>query len=120
MAIMDSDAPPVRLFKSPLLEALTHFTPVGVVILWTPLQFLINTFVTKASVHASLVAISFTGLLMLGALNHPLILAISIVIVIAVAWARKVTRNHTTTQVILGLLTGTLATLLAFLMFNTG
>lgn len=36
MAVMDPDAPPVRLFKSPILEALTHFTPVGVVILWTP------------------------------------------------------------------------------------
>ncbi|MFH0882702.1 MAG: sterol desaturase family protein [bacterium] len=36
MTPMSPDAPPVRLFKSPILEALTHFTPVGVVILWTP------------------------------------------------------------------------------------
>ncbi len=36
MSPMPPDAPPVRLFKSPVLEALTHFTPAGVVILWTP------------------------------------------------------------------------------------
>lgn len=90
-----------------------------VVILWTPMQFLINTFVTKASIHASLVAIAFTGLWTLGYLSHPLIFAGSVLIVIAVGWARKTTRNHTTNQVILGNLTGTLATLLAFLMFQT-
>ena len=89
-----------------------------IVILWTPVQFLINTFVTKASIHASLVAIAFTGLWALGYLSHPLIFAISLLIVISVGWARKTTRNHTTTQVILGNLTGTLATLFAFLVFQ--
>lgn len=89
-----------------------------VVVLWTPLQFLINTFVTKASVHASLVAISFTGLWSLGFLSDPLIFTVSLALVIAVAWSRKVTRNHTTTQLILGLLSGTVATLLAFLIFR--
>lgn len=93
-------------------------TGIVVVILWTPLQFLINTFVTKASVHASLVAISFTGLWSLGYLKHPILFTVALVIVLAVAWARKVTRNHTTNQVILGLLTGTLATLVAFMMFS--
>jgi len=90
-----------------------------VIILWTPMQFLINTYVTKASIHASLVAIAFTGLWTLGQLSHPLIFAGSVLIVVAVGWARKTTRNHTTNQVILGNLTGTLATLLAFLMFQT-
>jgi len=89
-----------------------------VILLWTPLQFLINTFVTKASVHASLVAISFSGLWSLGYLSSPLIFIGSLGIVFAVAWARKVTRHHTTNQIILGLLTGTLATLLAFLIFQ--
>ena len=89
-----------------------------VIILWTPMQFLINTFITKASVHASLVAIAFSGLWSLGHLANPLIFVLSLGIVIAVAWARKVSRNHTTNQIILGLLTGTLATLLAFLIFG--
>ncbi len=89
-----------------------------VIILWTPLQFLINTFVTKASVHASLVAIAFSGLWSLGYLSNPIIFMLSLMIVFAVAWARKVTRHHTTNQIILGLLTGTLATLLAFLIFQ--
>lgn len=89
-----------------------------VVILWTPLQFLINAFVTKASVHASLMAISFSGLWSLGYLDNPIIFTIGLVIVLAVAWARKVSRNHTTNQIILGLLTGTLATLVAFLIFG--
>ena len=93
-------------------------TGLFVVILWTPMQFLINTFVTKASVHASLVAIAFSGLWSLGYLDHPVLFAISVVIVGSVAWARKVSRNHTVNQLILGLLTGTLATLLAFLIFG--
>lgn len=106
-----------------LLETLLDAPPtirIGslVVIVWTPMQFLINTYVTKASVHASLVAIAFTGLWTLGYLSNPIIFLLSVLIVIAVAWARKKTRNHTTNQLILGNLTGTLATLLAFLMFK--
>ena len=89
-----------------------------IVIIWTPMQFLINTFVTKASIHASLVAISFTGLWTLGYLTQPAVFLLSVLIVIAVAWARKKTRNHTTNQLILGNLTGTLATLVAFLLFK--
>ncbi len=89
-----------------------------VIILWTPLQFLINTFVTKASIHSSLMAISFTGLWSLGYLSNPIIFTLALLLVIAVAWARKVTRNHTTIQVILGLLTGTVTTLIAFLIFS--
>jgi hypothetical protein len=89
-----------------------------VIIIWTPMQFLINTFVTKASIHASLVAIAFTGLWRLGILWHPFVFLGSVLIVISVGWARKTTRNHTTNQVILGNLTGTLATLLAFLIFQ--
>lgn len=105
------------------IEAALHAPPVirtgiFVVILWTPLQFAINYFVTKASVHASLVAISFTGLWTLGYLAEPLLFGISLLIVIAVSWARMKTRNHTPTQIILGLLTGTLATLVAFLIFQ--
>lgn len=96
----------------------TILTGTFVIILWTPLQFLINAFVTKASVHSSLIAIVFTGLWSLGYLSHPLVFVLSLMIVIAVAWARKVTRNHTTTQIILGLLTGTVATLVAFLIFS--
>lgn len=104
----------MSLFDAPIVIR----TGIVVVILWTPLQFLINTFVTKASVHASLVAIAFTGLWSLGYLTHPLLFAVSLLIVLSVAWARKVTRNHTTNQLILGLLTGTLATLVAFMMFS--
>lgn len=106
-----------------LLETLLDAPPtirIGslVIILWTPLQFLINTYVTKASIHASLVAIAFTGLWALGHLSNPLVFLLSLLIVIAVGWARKTTRNHTTNQVILGNLTGTLATLLAFWIFK--
>lgn len=93
-------------------------TGLFVVILWTPLQFLINAYVTKASIHASLVAIAFTGLWSLGYLNHPIVFVLSVLLVLAVVWARKVSRNHTTNQLILGLLTGTLATLTAFLIFG--
>lgn len=93
-------------------------TGLFVVILWTPLQFLINSYVTKASIHASLVAIAFTGLWSLGYLNNPIMFVLSVLLVLAVVWARKVSRNHTTNQLILGLLTGTLATLTAFLIFG--
>lgn len=93
-------------------------TGVLVVAIWTPLQFLINSTITKASVHASLVAIVFSGLLSMGYLNDLPIFIISLLIVLAVSWSRMKTRNHTPTQIILGLLTGTLATLLAFLMFR--
>jgi sterol desaturase/sphingolipid hydroxylase (fatty acid hydroxylase superfamily) len=36
MTTLPPDAPPIRIFKSPFVEAFTHFTPLGVIILWAP------------------------------------------------------------------------------------
>ena len=83
-------------------------------ILWLPLQLAINTYVTKVSTHAAVVAACVIGLYLLGKLNHPLLLSVAVAAVALTLWARVVTRNHTPQQVIMGLLTGIVPVLIVF------
>ncbi len=87
---------------------------VASIALWGPLQFIVNTFVTKASVHAALVAIAITGLFLLGLITTWAGVVLAVGVIIAAGWARMVTRNHTLIQVTLGTLLGALATLIVF------
>lgn len=87
---------------------------VGALAVWIPLQWTINRYVTKISAHAAVAVGCFTGLLMLGKLANPVILIVLTVLVILTLWARVVTRNHTLTQVILGVLVGALPVLVVF------
>lgn len=73
---------------------------------WLPLQYLINRYVTKISTHAGVAAGCFTGLLFLGKFPEAWMVAAGLLIVVLVSWARVMTKNHTLTQVLLGLFVG--------------
>lgn len=75
-------------------------------IVWIPIQLLINTLFTKISTHMAVVSGCSVALYMLGKLNHPILAMGMLIIVFLTAWARIQTKNHTLLQVILGLLTG--------------
>ncbi len=87
---------------------------VGALAVWMPLQWAINRYVTKISAHAAVAAGCYTGLLVLGKLANPVILIVLTALVILTLWARVVTRNHTLTQVIMGVLVGALPVLVVF------
>lgn len=82
--------------------------------LWILLQLLINTYVTKVSTHAAVASGCMTGLLLLGKLNHPVLMLLALTVVGLTLWARVTTRNHTVQQVIMGTLTGATAVLIVF------
>jgi membrane-associated phospholipid phosphatase len=82
--------------------------------LWLPVQLVINTYVTKVSTHAAVVAGCMTGLLLLGELNHVLLFIGALAAVVLTLWARVVTRHHTWQQVAMGTLTGALPVLIVF------
>lgn len=83
-------------------------------LVWVPVQLFINTTFTKISTHTAVVAGCGMGLFLLGKLNHPLLLGLVIAIALLTAWARVTTKNHTLTQVVLGLLVGGGTVLLIF------
>ena len=83
-------------------------------VIWAPIQLLINRYVTKISTHTGVVAACSTGLLLAGKLNHPVLLVLMIVIAVATLWSRVETKNHTVSQVIMGFLVGALAVLIVF------
>lgn len=76
------------------------------VMLWGVIQSFINNYITKVSVHAGLIGISFTALLYLGHLENLILLSVALIIVFSVMWARVKTRNHTISQVLIGFLNG--------------
>jgi len=82
--------------------------------LWLPLQLLINAYITKVSTHAAVASGCMTGLLLLGKLDHPLLLLSALAVVGLTLWARVATRNHTPQQVIMGTFTGSIAVLIVF------
>jgi len=81
---------------------------------WLPLQLVINSFVTKVSTHAAVVAGCTMGLVLLGKLDNLWLVLLVLVSIFATAWARVVTKNHTVPQVVMGLLTGSLPVLIVF------
>lgn len=75
-------------------------------IVWLPVQLAINTYFTKISTHVAVVAGCATGLLLLGKLDTLFLQLIALLIIGSTIWARVTTRNHTVTQVLLGLVVG--------------
>ena len=63
---------------------------------------------------AAVVAGCGMGLLFLGRLDNIFLLAFTLVIVIVTVWSRVVTKNHTVTQVLMGLLVGGGSVVLVF------
>jgi membrane-associated phospholipid phosphatase len=97
-----------------LQAPLTLIACIVALALWLPLQLVINTYVTKVSTHAAVVAACMMGLFLLGRLSHPLLLAVALAAVLLTLWARVMTRNHTPVQVIMGTLTGITPVLVVF------
>lgn len=83
-------------------------------LVWLPLQLVINTHVTKVSTHTAVVTGCMMGLLLLGELNSVLLAAGAVAVVVLTLWARVVTRHHTWQQVAMGVLTGALPVLIVF------
>lgn len=83
-------------------------------ILWAPVQLLVNRYVTKISTHAGVIAACGTGLLLAGKLSHPILITFFVLITAVTMWSRVETKNHTIIQVVMGFLVGALAPLVVF------
>lgn len=80
---------------------------------WLPLQLSINHFYTKVSAHTAVISGCFTALVLFGKLGSVLI-AVGILMIVLVGWARLTTKNHTPLQIVLGIAVGAGSVLLVF------
>jgi membrane-associated phospholipid phosphatase len=78
------------------------FACVVAAMVWIPIQAGVNEFYTKISGHTAFSMGVLVGLLMLGELDTMLLKGLAAAIVLLVAWARHVTKNHTPLQIVLG------------------
>lgn len=83
-------------------------------LIWMPVQFVINTYYTKISVHAAVTAACGMGLLWFGTLESWPLRGLALLVILATGWARYKTKNHTPQQILLGWLVGIGAVLMAF------
>jgi membrane-associated phospholipid phosphatase len=83
-------------------------------LIWLPVQVIVNQWITKLSAHTAVVAGCLTGLLVAGKIAPVPGIVIVVICVLLVGYARIVTRNHTLQQVILGAIIGTLPVLVVF------
>jgi len=72
-------------------------------VVWVPLQAIINARLTKISAHTAVVTGILTALFLMGDLNSPFLIIGAVGMVTATAWARVVTGHHTVLQVSLGI-----------------
>lgn len=75
-------------------------------LVWLPIQLLINALVTKISTHVAVIAGCTTGLMVVGALDAWYLQGFAFIAVGLTIWARVVTKHHTPQQVVLGLIVG--------------
>lgn len=99
----------LRLQAPPVLVA-----SVATLAVWVPLQWAVNTWVTKISAHAAVAAGCVTTLIVMGKAGTPVIQITLLALVVITLWARVITHHHTIPQVILGLLVGVLPVLVVF------
>ncbi|MBK8030479.1 MAG: hypothetical protein IPK17_13435 [Chloroflexi bacterium] len=92
----------------------TLIASMGALVVWVPLQGLLNAWVTKVSGHAAVAAGCYTGLLLLGRLDTLTLQLGLLALVLLTLWARVVTKHHTVQQVVLGSLAGILPVVLVF------
>jgi phosphotransferase system glucose/maltose/N-acetylglucosamine-specific IIC component len=83
-------------------------------VVWVPLQAVINARLTKISAHTAVVTGILTALFLMGDLDSPLLVIGAVGIVCATAWARVVTGHHSVLQVCLGIVASTAAVAAAF------
>jgi membrane-associated phospholipid phosphatase len=86
--------------------------------LWVPSQYVINARYTKISVHVAVITGIAFALIVMGDLNTVLLVSGALVAVLATAWARMVTGNHSLMQVALGMAVSVLSVLLACGLFS--
>lgn len=82
--------------------------------IWIPLQYIANARLTKISAHTAVISGIVTALILMGEFRHPLLFAAAIAAVLATAWARIVTGNHTWQQVVFGIGVSLIAVFAAF------
>ncbi len=85
---------------------------------WVPIQYVINARYTKISVHVAVITGIATALFVMGDLNSLLLVSGALVVIMATAWARMVTGNHSLLQVGLGMAVSVFSVLLAFGLFS--
>jgi len=83
-------------------------------VVWVPLQAVINARLTKISAHTAVVTGILTALFLMGDLDSPLLVGGAVGIVFATAWARVVTGHHSLVQVSLGIVVSTVSVGIAF------
>ncbi len=83
-------------------------------VVWVPLQAVINARLTKISAHTAVVTGILAALFLMGDLNSPFLIIGAVGMVTATAWARVVTGHHTLLQVSLGIVVSTAAVAAAF------
>lgn len=81
---------------------------------WVPLQAFINMRFTKISIHVAVVSGIVMALILMGELVTLPAIAAAAGLVVATAWARMVTGNHTLAQVGLGMVVSASSVLAAF------
>jgi hypothetical protein len=83
-------------------------------VVWAPLQAVINARLTKISAHTAVITGILTALFLMGDLDSPLPVIGAVGIVCATAWARVVTGHHTVLQVSLGIIVSIISVGAAF------
>jgi hypothetical protein len=82
--------------------------------IWLPLQRFINQRFTKVSTHTGVITACVLGLMLSGHIDTPVGYFLGIIVIGLTAWARIETRNHTRSQVLLGILIGAIPVLITF------
>jgi hypothetical protein len=85
-------------------------------VVWVPLQAVINAQLTKISAHTAVVTGILTALFLMGDLDSPLLMLGGVGIVSATSWARVVTGHHTALQVSLGIVVSVSSVVIAYLL----
>jgi len=85
-------------------------------VVWVPLQAVINARLTKISAHTAVITGILTALFLLGDLDSPLLVGGAVGVVFVTAWARVVTGHHSVVQVSLGIVVSAVSVGVAFVI----
>lgn len=87
---------------------------IATLVIWLPLQHLINQRLTKVSTHTGVITACVLGLMLSGHLSTPAGYSFGLIVIGLTAWARVQTSNHTPFQVLLGIIVGAIPVLITF------
>lgn len=87
---------------------------IGALVVWLPLQGVLNIYVSKVSIHAAVSTGCFTALLLVGKLDNALLFGVFLSVVLLSGWSRITLKEHAPTEVILGWIVGSLPVILVF------